>query len=66
MPKEMRKLEMPELKKQAEEKTQKLFELRLKHAAGQLKSTGDLKSLRRERARLLTLKRERELSGRGT
>ncbi|MBI4125993.1 MAG: 50S ribosomal protein L29 [Deltaproteobacteria bacterium] len=65
MPKEMRKLEVKELEKQAEEKAQKLFELRLKHAAGQLKSTGDLKSLRRERARVLTLLRERDF-GRGT
>lgn len=66
MPKEMQKLEVSELQKQAEEKGQKLFELRIKHAAGQLKSTSDLKNLRRERARLLTLVRERGLSGRGT
>lgn len=61
--KEMRKLEGAELRKQADEKQQKLFELRLKLAAGQLKSTSDLKNVRRERARVLTLLREQERAG---
>lgn len=64
MPKaiEYRELKSEELESRLDETRQELFNLRFRHATGQLDNTARLRELRKEVARLATLVRERELA----
>ncbi len=59
---ELRELDVDELV--AKEKTfrEEEFKLRFKHATGQLTKTGRLGQLRRDIARVITIKKEKEAS----
>jgi len=52
--KELANLSREELTKRLEETRQDLFDLRFKHATGQLEKTAELPAAKREIARLLT------------
>ena len=60
---EIRAISAEELAKRLLEARQEMFNLRLRDASRQLDNTSALRKARREVARLLTLKRERELIG---
>lgn len=55
---DMRKLTDEELKARVHEARDHLFNLRIKHATGQLENTASLKTTRGELARALTVQRE--------
>ena len=52
---EARELDVEELEERLAETRRELFNLRFQHAAGQLENTGQLKEVRRNIARLLTV-----------
>jgi len=57
---EIRALSVEELKRQAEELRENLFNLRLKHRTGALESTAEIPKSRKHLARILTVLREKE------
>jgi len=57
---ELRKLGSEDLKKKLEEARKDLFNLRFRHAVGQLEKSSRLREARRDVARLLTLLGEQE------
>jgi large subunit ribosomal protein L29 len=64
---ELRELNPQELEGRAGELKRQIFDMRSKHATGVLDSTADLLKARRDVARCLTVKREKELGmARGT
>jgi len=58
-----RALDGPELNKQLREGAEQAFRIRFQMSMGQAEGIKKLRSLRKERARMLTILRERELSG---
>ena len=52
---EVRELDVQELERRVAETRRELFNLRFQHATGQLENTGQLKEVRRDIARLLTV-----------
>ena len=54
----IRELAAPELDKRAGEIREELFKLRFQHATGQLENPVRMRTLRRELARVLTVRRE--------
>ncbi len=60
--KELRELKPEELAERALELKRSLFEMKSKHNTGVLDSTADLGKARKDVARCLTVKREKELS----
>ena len=52
---EVRELDVEELEQRVAETRRELFNLRFQHATGQLENTGQLKEVRRNIARLLTV-----------
>jgi len=61
-PRELRDLSVEELAAKEKEFREEEFKLRFKHATGQLEKTARLRILRREIARVKTIKREKEAS----
>jgi large subunit ribosomal protein L29 len=61
-PRELRDLSVEELAAKEKEFLNEEFQLRFKHATGQLEQTARLKKLRREIARVKTIIREKEAS----
>jgi large subunit ribosomal protein L29 len=59
---ELRELTPEELEARAKELKRQIFELKSKHNTGVLDSTADLGKARRDAARCLTVKREKELA----
>jgi len=60
-PSELRGLGAEELKGKGEELSRELFNLRFRHASGQLENSARLRLIRRELARVKTILRERQL-----
>jgi large subunit ribosomal protein L29 len=60
--KELRELDVKDLRARAAELKQTLFELRNKHSTGVLDSTASLGETKREIARILGVAREKELA----
>jgi large subunit ribosomal protein L29 len=58
---ELRELSPQELEGRAAELRRQIFEMRNKHSTGVLDSTADLLKARRDVARCLTVKREKEM-----
>jgi large subunit ribosomal protein L29 len=56
-----RGLDQAELKKQLRESSEQMFRLRFQMSMGQMDGLKKMRSLRKERARMLTVLREREL-----
>ena len=52
---EVRELDVDELQRRVSETRRELFNLRFQHATGQLEDTGQLKEVRKNIARLLTV-----------
>ncbi|MEJ7818738.1 MAG: 50S ribosomal protein L29 [Rubrobacteraceae bacterium] len=52
---EVRELDVQELEKRVADTRRELFNLRFQHATGQLENTGQIKAVRRNIARLLTV-----------
>jgi len=52
---EVRELDIDELEQRVAETRRELFNLRFQHATGQLENTGQLKEIRKNIARLLTV-----------
>ncbi len=52
---EVRELDVEELQRRVADTRRELFNLRFQHATGQLENTGQLKEVRRNIARLLTV-----------
>jgi large subunit ribosomal protein L29 len=52
---EVRELDVDELEQRVAETRRELFNLRFQHATGQLENTGQLKEVRKNIARLLTV-----------
>ncbi len=61
-PSELRGLGAEELKGKEEELSRELFNLRFRHASGQLENSARLRMIRRELARVKTILRERQLA----
>ncbi|AFM27860.1 50S ribosomal protein L29 [Desulfomonile tiedjei] len=61
-PRELRDLSVEELAAKEKEFLNEEFQLRFKHATGQLDKTARLRKLRREIARVKTIIREKEAS----
>jgi large subunit ribosomal protein L29 len=61
-PAELRELNDEELETRLAEANQELFNLRFQHVTGQLDNYARLGQVRRERARITTLLREREIT----
>lgn len=59
---EVRELDVPELEKRIADTRRELFNLRFQHATGQLENTGQLKDVRRNIARLLTVLNQKQES----
>jgi large subunit ribosomal protein L29 len=59
-PQDLRKLQADELDARISELRHSLFNLRVKHATGQLENSASLRSTRRDLARALTLRAELE------
>jgi large subunit ribosomal protein L29 len=57
-PSELRQLRQDELEARIRELQGRLFDLKIKHATGQLENTAGLRSTRRDLARALTIQRE--------
>ncbi|HEY4362979.1 MAG TPA: 50S ribosomal protein L29 [Bryobacteraceae bacterium] len=57
-----RGLDKAELDKQLKDATEQIFRLRFQLSMGQAEGVKKIRSLRKERARMLTVLRERELS----
>jgi large subunit ribosomal protein L29 len=62
---ELRDLGSAELEEKLEELNEELFNLRFQHATGQLDNPRRLQQVRRDIARVKTVRRERELAGDG-
>ena len=60
---EIRSLTNGELANKLDDAHQELFNLRFQNATGQLKNTARRRVVRRDIARIMTILRERELSG---
>jgi len=58
--KKMRDMSVDELKNQDTEMTEQMFKLRFQMAMGQTESLKKMRELRKDRARLLTILREKE------
>jgi large subunit ribosomal protein L29 len=58
---EIRSLKNEELKVKVEELKQELFAMRFKQASGQLENPGEMRTVRKNIARILTVIREREM-----
>jgi large subunit ribosomal protein L29 len=58
----VRELDSIELRKQLKEGDEKLFRLRLQFQMGQAEALKNLRILRKDRARMMTILRERELA----
>ena len=58
--KKMRDMSVDELKNQDGEMTEQMFKLRFQMALGQTESLKKMRELRKDRARLLTILREKE------
>jgi large subunit ribosomal protein L29 len=58
-----RSLDSAELKRELKESAEQMFRLRFQMSMGQMDGLAKVRKLRRERARMLTVLRERELSG---
>ncbi len=52
---EVRELDIEELERRAAETRRELFNLRFQHATGQLENTGQIKEVRKNIARILTV-----------
>ncbi len=59
---EMRQMETPELLHQLETKRDELFKLRLNWHAGSLENPNQMRAVRKDISRILTLLREREIA----
>lgn len=59
-PAEVRELDVEELQRRVAETRRELFNLRFQHATGQLENTGQLKEVRRNIARLLTVLNQKQ------
>ena len=59
--KEIRELSLPEVETKARELREQLLNLRLRKQTGQVEKTHELRTLRKDIARLKTILREREL-----
>ena len=57
---EVRELDIDELQRRIAETRRELFNLRFQHATGQLENTGQLKEVRRNIARLLTVLNQKQ------
>ena len=57
---EARELDVEELQRRIAETQRELFNLRFQHATGQLENTGQLKEVRRNIARLLTVLNQKQ------
>ena len=57
---EVRELDVEELQQRAAQARRELFNLRFQHATGQLENTGQLKEVRRNIARLLTVLNQKQ------
>ena len=60
--KKMRDMSVDELKNQDAQMTEQMFKLRFQMAMGQTESLKKMREVRKDRARLLTILREKELS----
>lgn len=60
-PQEIRELSSEELDKKIEESRKELFNLRFQMATSQLENTSRVKTVKKDIARLLTIKHEREI-----
>ncbi len=58
----VRELDSTELRKQLDEGDEKMFRLRLQYQMGQAEALKNLRVLRKDRARMMTILRERELA----
>jgi large subunit ribosomal protein L29 len=63
-PDEIRSQSLGELAKQLEEARRELFNLRFRHATRQLVNTSEMRRVKKDIARLLTIMREKELAER--
>lgn len=61
--KDLRQLSDDELAQKERELTEELFNLRFQLATGQIENVGRLRAVRRDIARVKTLRRERQLQG---
>ena len=59
--KEIRDLNMDELNQKEREAVEEMFRLRLRHSTGQLESSAVLNRVRRDIARIKTVRREKEV-----
>jgi large subunit ribosomal protein L29 len=57
---EARELDVEELQRRIAETRRELFNLRFQHATGQLENTGQIKEVRRNIARLLTVLNQKQ------
>jgi large subunit ribosomal protein L29 len=57
---EVRELDVEELQRRVSETRRELFNLRFQHATGQLENTGQLKEVRKNIARLLTVLNQKQ------
>jgi len=57
---ELRKKDIKELKNSIQELTKKLSDLRFKFSSGKLKNVKEVNNLKKERARILTIIKEKE------
>ena len=57
---EVRELDVGELQQRVAQTRRELFNLRLQHATGQLENTGQLKEVRKNIARLLTVLNQKQ------
>jgi large subunit ribosomal protein L29 len=57
---EVRELDVEELQQRVAQARRELFNLRFQHATGQLENTGQLKEVRRNIARLLTVLNQKQ------
>lgn len=58
-----RNLDSAELKRQLAESSEQMFRLRFQMSMGQMEGLNKVRTLRKERARMLTVLREREITG---
>jgi large subunit ribosomal protein L29 len=62
---EVKELDVEELEKRLAQTRRELFNLRFQHATGQLENTGQLKEVRRNIARLLTVLNQKRQGSNG-
>jgi len=63
--KEIRDLDINQLRQKIADLNEELFRLKLRHASGQLESTATLGKLRKDIARVKTVLREKEIQANG-